>query len=106
MPADNGAEARNTRIKIEPGKIMQHIQGNIACLRHFRFTKSPSPIFSIGIASHCNDRCNSPQLFQNIRRADIACVDNQGYPRQSPRGFRPSRPMSIRDHADEHLFGI
>ena len=60
----------------------------------------------IVVASNGHRRCKSLVRIQNFGAADIAGVNDQANAFRSPQYLGPQQSVSVRDDADQMLFGV
>jgi hypothetical protein len=101
VPRDHNSESCSCRFQIELRQIVQHINGNAAELNNLSLGQLARPRFNIDIAANRGDRRKRRELVKNLRRANVACVNDVLRPAQRLQRFRTKQPVRVGDDADE-----
>ncbi len=76
MSANHNCESGGLRLEIELGEIVQHVDGNAGHFEYFGLGQLPSPRTLVDVAAYGGDWGNGRKSFENLRRADIAGMDD------------------------------
>ena len=76
MSADHCCKARGFGIQIERVDVMQDIDVEASQIYDFGFVKFSAPSLMVNVAANRRDGRNLLKCWNNLRRADIACVND------------------------------
>ena len=86
-------------VNIELRKIVNNIDENPAELDQFRFRQRVGPCAPVVVAAYHRDRCNTRELLNDHRVADITRVDDKITAAQKVNRLRSEKVMRIRNKA-------
>src|SRR3954452_11845393 len=102
MAGNDCVHAMSYGVDPERLQVMQEVEAMAAEAHRFGFGIAPRPIADIGISPDGGDGRNAAEPVQNLRRADIAGVDNVGHSREAICDLRPQKTVRVRDDSDPH----
>jgi len=76
MSADHRCKARGFGIQVNGIHIMNDVDVDARQLHDFGFVKLSAPRLMVNVAANRSDRRNLLKCWNNLWRADIACVND------------------------------
>ncbi len=76
MSADDSAETRRSRIKVEFAEIMKDIEHHIVDFNNLCFMETSGPFAPVDISPHGNDRGNSSQCLEHLGLPNVPCMND------------------------------
>jgi len=100
VAGNHGREARRFGLQIQLREIVQNVDRNAGQFEHLGLWQAAGPGVLIDIAANRSHGSNRFEFFQNLRRANVAGVDDVVRPAQCVEGLRTQQTMSVGDDAD------
>src|SRR6185312_15522566 len=102
MPADHYIKTCAGWMQIHRIHIVNHINCFARKLNHFSFRELTRPRLHIHIAANRRYWRNFPELDNNLRRPEIACVKDMFRPVQCLDRLTPKQAVGVRDDSNNH----
>ena len=102
MASDNNLKPGSLRLQIQVLQIVQNIETCSSGFDRSCFREFHRPGLGIHVASHGEDRRNFLQAPNNLRPANIPCVNNQLNSLQRGKRLRPQQSVGIRNNPNPH----
>ena len=102
VPRDHDPESRGLRLQIEPRQIVEDINRNPREFNNFRLRETSSPCALVDIAANRRHRRKRRKLLENLRRANVSCVNDVIRPAQRLQRFGTKQPVRVGDDADQN----
>src|ERR1700688_5100995 len=96
----HGGEARRFGLQIQLREIVQNVDQNAGQFEHSILWQAAGPGVLIDIAANRSHGSNRFEFFQNLRRANVAGVDDVVRPARCVEGLSMHKTMSVGDDAD------
>src|SRR4051812_25640295 len=100
MSGHNDSKSGCLRVEIELVQIVQDVNADTLQVQRLAQRDRFSPRALVIVASNSVHRCNLTQRFEDLRSADIACVNDVTDTLEGSNRFRPKQAVRIRDEAD------
>jgi hypothetical protein len=102
MAADYEIELGCMGMQVQLSEIVENIEGGVTCFHHPGEGQLLCPWVGIDIAADSKNWGDAFQPGQDIRVANVTCVDDQLHAAQGIFCLRTQQTMCIRNDSDEH----
>src|SRR3569833_922194 len=100
MSGNNDSKASCARVEIELAQIMQDVNVDTLQVQRLVQRDRRCPRALVIVASNSVHRRNLPQRFEDLRSADIACMNDVTDTCEGSNSFRTKQAVRIRNEAD------
>ena len=102
MSVNDEGKSRSIRLQIQFSQVMQYVDGDAANFKYVGRGNFPRPDFAIHVAAYGSHRRNRSQIFQDVRIADVASMNDVVGSAQGGKSLRTKQTVRVGDDADKH----
>ena len=106
VAADDDVEAGDFRIEVKLFKVVQNVDRDILKFDGCGERKGRGPRFGVHVAANGEDGCDSFELVEDGRVADVACVNDGLGAFERGESFGAEETVGIGDDAEEEGFHL